>query len=264
MDRWQQFFQGDMLPTLLFGNLSFALLTVSMMMRNIVWLRALAILSALATIYYRSVFIIDPVSIVWQVIFITVNVVQLVIIALENRHIDLDSREREFLERAFPKVRKSSARALLAIGEWGTPARDSLLATDGLPVEHLQFVSAGRVRIEKDGVPVATCGPGDFIGEMSFVTGEPATATAIADEEVTILSFERAVLQKLLKSDDDLRSALETSFSRNLVEKLVKSNTARSDACEPEASEPEASKPEASKPEASKPNGAQPEPTEQP
>jgi CRP-like cAMP-binding protein len=234
MDRWQQFFQGDMLPTLLFGNLSFALLTLSMMMRNIVWLRVLAIASALATIYYRSVFVIDPVSIAWQVVFITVNIVQLVIIAMENRRIDLDNREREFLERAFPKVRKSSARGLLSVGNWSSPARGSLLTTQGLPVEHLQFVSAGRVRIEKDGVPVAICGPGDFIGEMSFVTGQPATATAVADEDVTILSFERGLLDRLLTTDDYLRSALESSFNRNLVEKLVKSNTTSSDRVVPE------------------------------
>ncbi|NOZ31553.1 MAG: cyclic nucleotide-binding domain-containing protein [Alphaproteobacteria bacterium] len=233
MDRWQQFFQGDMLPTLLFGNLSFALLTLSMMMRNIVWLRVLAIASALATIYYRSVFVFDPVSIVWQVIFISVNVIQLAIIAMENRRIRLENREQDFLNRAFPQVRKSSARALLTIGKWVELAKDSLLTVQGGPVNRLQFVSAGRVRIEKDGVPVAICGPGDFVGEMSFITGEPATATAIADDAVTILAFERPILHKLLDADTELRLALETSFNRNLVEKLAKSNAAKSTSTQP-------------------------------
>ena len=99
-----------------------------------------------------------------------------------------------------------------------------MLLTEDMPVPELMFVSQGSARIEKGGQLVADCNRGDFIGEMSFISGAPATATAIAAEPLRYLGFERAALDKALRAEPVLRFALQASFNRNLIAKLDKSS----------------------------------------
>jgi hypothetical protein len=74
-------------PVELFGHFTYFLLIVSMLMRRIIWLRALAVASGLTKIIYRAFLVLDPVSVVWEVVFVTVNLVQLSIIwYAEYRH----------------------------------------------------------------------------------------------------------------------------------------------------------------------------------
>ena len=53
----------------------------------------------------------------------------------------------------------------------------------------------GAARIEKGGVLIAVCSRGDFVGEMSFVSGNVATATVIADRPMRLASFDAATLK---------------------------------------------------------------------
>ena len=62
---------------------------------------------------------------------------------------------------------------------------------------------------------------------MSFVTGAPASATAIAAKPMRYLAFEQARLRAAVEADNDLRQALDASLNHNLVGKLAKANAAR-------------------------------------
>ena len=207
-----------------FVHITYLLLVVSMMMRNISWLRVIAIGSAVASLIYRLFFLFDPVSVAWQTVLILVNIVQLAFLWSEHWRSGLTEDELHFLETVIPNIHRSRARRVFKAGQWKLAEEGEQLTTDGVVVPSLIFVSSGAVRIDKDGLPVAICGRGDFVGEISFITGEPATADAIAAGPTRYLSFDRAALKRLLDSDSELKNGMEASFNRNLIDKLVKSN----------------------------------------
>ena len=206
-------------------HLSFLLLVVSMTMRDIAALRALAIASGVASICYRMFFVYDPVSVLWQSLLIGVNVVQLAILWAERFRARLSDDEEFFIATVIPTVHRSKARKLIRTGHVITVEAGERLTTDGVLVPKLMFVVEGVVRIDKHGQQVATCSRGDFLGEMSVVTGEPASADAFAATAVRYLAFSREPLQRVLSADTELRHALESSFNRNLIGKLVKTNS---------------------------------------
>ena len=72
-------------------------------------------------------------------------------------------------------------------------------------------------RIEIDGAMVAILGPGVLIGEMTYHTGEPATATVVVDAPARILAFERTGLEGFLQRNDDIRVTLEQSVAGDLA-----------------------------------------------
>ena len=47
----------------------------------------------------------------------------------------------------------------------------------------------------------ATLGPGDIMGELSILSGEPRTATVVADTDLTIESLNRREFMSLLDQD---------------------------------------------------------------
>lgn len=206
------------------GHISYVLIIVSMLMRDIFWLRIFAVLSGFVELWYRLAFIHDPVSVFWETIFIAVNVVQLALLWNDHFRVRFTPDEEQFVQAIVPHLHRVRAHKLVKTGQWRTFAPGQYLTHDGQLAPELVFISTGQVDIKKAGVSVALCSTGDFIGEMSIITGEPASADAVAKTEVSCLCFERSALGELTGSEADLRHALEASFNRNLAAKLVKAN----------------------------------------
>ena len=110
----------------------------------------------------------------------------------------------------------------MKIGAWTEVQEDVTLITQGERPDELKFLVSGEARIERDGEVIDTAKRGDYIGEMSYLSDQPATATVITTETTRYLAFEQAILRDLLQKNQDVRHALEASFNRDLVGKLWK------------------------------------------
>lgn len=214
-------------PRHLLTHLPYALLVISMLMNDMGWLRAIAIAAGIIRIVNRSFFEIDPVIVFWEVIFVAVNVVQLAILWYYARRHRFSEDEQRFAAIMPAGVDRRTIRRLLRLAKLRHAEEGQALTEEGKPVDDLAFIADGVLQIEQGGRIVAVCGPGDFVGEMSFVTGAAASATAIAAKPLRYLAFEQAKLRAAVQSDGDLRQALDASFNRNLVGKLAKANAAQ-------------------------------------
>ena len=68
---------------------------------------------------------------------------------------------------------------------------------------------------ERNGESVAVLGPADFFGEMSFLTGEPRSATVVARRDVLLFEFGAEAMREVVR----LRPALIEELSRVLGER---------------------------------------------
>jgi CRP-like cAMP-binding protein len=98
------------------------------------------------------------------------------------------------------------------------------LTTEGEPVRQLIYIAEGIAKIEHAGRLVAICGPGDYVGELSFLSGKPATATATVVKPTRVLSFDQAKLAASVAADPQLRRTLESALNKNLAGKLTRAN----------------------------------------
>ena len=211
-------------PGKLVGHLSYVLLVASMMMRSMKRLRLIAISAGIVSAFYGYFFLKDFVTVFWEIIFVSVNLVQLLLLEFENRRARFSEDEKRFISFAVPGVERAHARRLLRKAKHVEFDAGEILTIEGEPVKNLLFILEGAVRIEKSGAMVGVCGHDDFIGEIGFMLGTGATATAIVTNSVRCFCFDLGVLKKHLAKDPALLHALESSFNRNLVGKLVKSN----------------------------------------
>ncbi len=210
-------------PAILFGHFTYFLLILSMMMRRITWLRTLAIASGLTKIFYRAVLVPDPVSVFWETIFVLVNVGQLLLIWYYQRYHKFAEHEELFLQSMPANIERRSMRRLLNIATTRSLDVGATLTQEGEKVKELMYIASGVVTIERGGAVVAACGAGDYVGEMSFLTGK--TATARVARPVELLVFDQQQLHAAADSDAGIRRIVETSLNQNLVGKLVRTSS---------------------------------------
>ncbi|MGV3490111.1 MAG: Crp/Fnr family transcriptional regulator [Devosia sp.] len=211
-------------PVTLFGHFTYFLLIVSMLMRRMVLLRLFAVSAGIAKIIYRSVFLFDPVSILWESIFTLVNVIQLFLIWYYEHHHRFADDHKHFADNMPDDVDRRAIKRLLDLADLERFAPDTTLTDEGQPVQRLVYIADGIVKIEHAGRLVAICGPGDYIGELSFLSGKPATATATVVKPTRALVFDQQKLTASISADPQLRRTLESALNRNLAGKLTRSN----------------------------------------
>jgi small-conductance mechanosensitive channel len=107
--------------------------------------------------------------------------------------------------------------------------RGETLVHQGDRGESLFVIRSGSVRIDKslDGGPATTMarmGTGDFFGEMSLLTGEPRTASIIAENETEVVVVSKEAFAPVLTADTGILPGLSAALearARNTAERLA-------------------------------------------
>lgn len=219
----REFMTAFLDPANLAGNIAYVLLIVSMLMRTMHWLRLFAIAAgSFSAVYYYTLG--DSISFFWESVFTLVNAVQLLILAVENRRGRFSSEEHGFIERVLKGVERAQVRRLMHLGAWIEVGEDFLLIQEDTEPSHLIYIVKGTARVEREGRRVGMAGPGDFLGEMSYLSGRKATATVTSATPMRYLAFDRPTLRRHLERNAETRHAMDAAFNRNLVEKLIKTS----------------------------------------
>ncbi|HEX7596860.1 MAG TPA: mechanosensitive ion channel family protein [Polyangia bacterium] len=98
---------------------------------------------------------------------------------------------------------ESSEREILAQGLRPMPfAAGEPIIRQGTPGDSMFIIARGKVHVSLNqsgmNTIIATLGPGDFVGEMSLMTGEPRAANCLAATDVVSFELDHATFQRLL------------------------------------------------------------------
>lgn len=208
------------------GQFAYGLTFVSYAFRNVNWLRVLAIASSLLAIYYSAGVSREPlwIPILWNALFIAVNVFQLFLTRWRLRSVMLDPLEN-FLSktvlRNFPPAEVKSFAAIASEGE--LPAGQQLIR-EGMNLHHLFCIVQGKVDILAHGKKIAELSAGYFVGEMSLLTRSTTRADVIASTNLKLLVWPHEAIEKWVDSDATRLALLQTAMGSQVVEQLLRQN----------------------------------------
>ncbi len=221
-----EFFSNLTNPDNAFGHVNYILIILSVSMSSMRWLRIFAIASGITGVIYYGFIVSDEISAMWETIFTSVNVIQLVIILIASRKRKTTEDEKFFIDTVMPSLEGNLRARMLKIARWQTREPGEILVEEGEAKPQLVFIARGAASVERNGKLVGVCGPGDFLGEMSFLTGKPASATVRVANETRCCVFDPGVLKVLTDKNPGIRQTLDVSFNRNLIGKLERMNEA--------------------------------------
>ena len=206
------------------GHIAFALIALSFVVRDILWLRLLSITASFASISYSYFAPAEPLWLVigWNLVFIVLNLVQIAIIFRERRGVAFTDAEKELYQSSFSRFTPVEFLRLIRIASWKDAAAGTLLVSAGEETTDIMLIFSGRVNVEKNGRKLAELRAGDFIGEIGFVKRAPAAATVTVLEPTRYVSWPKAELRSLLERNASMAIVLNAELTEDMAGKLAR------------------------------------------
>jgi hypothetical protein len=207
----------------LVGHSSFMLTAISFCLRDMILLRAVAIVSGLVGVIYNYLIPVGPlwIPMFWLSFFILINAWRIVGLFLDRRSIAFNDEETELFGTVFRNFTPVEFMKLMRIGEWRDADSDDTLAAEGEELGGLILLFNGEVAIERDGVEIGHARDGAMIGEISFIQGGAATATVTAECPCRYVFWSGDELRRLLHRNPSMDVAMKHIFSADMMRKLT-------------------------------------------
>ena len=211
-----------MQPIDLLIYVSYALTFVAYIVSDILWLRSVAIISEVIMIVYG---VLLPSSPMWVAnsIFLVINGIQVIRILIERKPVILPDELEEVYNKVFQMMSKREFKEFWNLGQ-SQLVRDTQLCERGEVLEDIMLLVDGTVEILSNGKHITNLDKGNFVAEMSFLTGEPASADVVAKGIVNYMSWSQEKLYSLEERNTNLYIKIHLILGKDLAYKLKRRN----------------------------------------
>lgn len=132
----------------------------------------------------------------------------------------LTTEKEKAIYRHFDKIEPGEFRKLIRLADIRTIERDETLLTLGEVPDCLYFLLNGSVEITKRNTSLKLTKPG-FLGEVSIILDEAASATCIAEKGSQIIIWQRDRLLPAIQRKHYLKMALEALIATDMARKVA-------------------------------------------
>lgn len=210
------------------GHLSYLVLGLSYWLTNIYWLRVVAIIgSAIGIVFFSYTGSELPGGIGWMLVFVAINAFHLVLLTRERLNLRLPEADAPLLRESLAGLDDAQIAKLLRAADWRDCQPGEVLTRQDAPVDALYFMCRGRANVEVGGKFITYLEKGTFVGEIAYLTGNPATATVTIDEPSRLLVFSKMKMARVVASDEHISGIVYQLLGRDLAMKMRRSNTRR-------------------------------------
>lgn len=213
-------------PDAVLINAANLLVLCSFLARDILYLRVLSIGAGLCFIgFYLAI---DPVvweGIAWNLVFMGINAVQIARLLRERRPVQLTADEARLQGLLGEGLSARDIQRLSQAGTWQDLAPGAELLVQEELSEGLWVVLTGRLGVFLDGREVAELRPGMLVGEMGWISRQPASAGVRATVPSRCLRWEQAALEAALAESPSLEQAMQAIVGRDLAQKVREGRT---------------------------------------
>ncbi|SCA55539.1 hypothetical protein MTBPR1_100180 [Candidatus Terasakiella magnetica] len=129
-------------------------------------------------------------------------------------------------ERAFEELNEIEINALRERSHHLIFQKDTVIMREGEDPNQIMVILEGEIRVirfTRDGKETelsTPLGPGDTIGEMSFIDHMGASATLIAQTDVTVKSIDHTIVEELAKTQDTFLERFYHSLLYTVIRRL--------------------------------------------
>tara|TARA_R110000851_G_scaffold190430_1_gene341038 strand:+ start:613 stop:1275 length:663 start_codon:yes stop_codon:yes gene_type:complete len=213
----------DMNIALIAGHLAFGLIAFSFVVKDILWLRIVSIIASLFSVFYNWVIPIEPmwIPIGWNFVFVALNLYHIAVIVYEKRPVHMSPKHKELYDTMFKNLTPVEFLKITKLADWEHYRAGDVITQEGHKVPDLNLIYNGTVEVRVNKEIVAQLRDGQFVGEMSFLTGKPATATCIVKHDAVILVWKQDEFRELLKRNPSLYFTIQSLLSTQLSSSLV-------------------------------------------
>ena len=133
-------------------------------------------------------------------------------------------KDKELYETLFKDLSPVEYLKISKVAQWKVFKSGETIIRQTHLVPDLILIYNGTVDVAVDGAKVAELKDGQFVGEMSFLTEKPATATCITKHDTELLVWKQEQFKELLKRNPSLYFTIQSLLSAQVSNALVTSS----------------------------------------
>jgi len=200
-------------------NMGYALTFIALAIREVLWLRTTLTAAQISLFSYHYFYADNTSAAFWTAIFVIVNTYNIIKILLERRPKLIPDEIQDLYDGIFKNLNSNE---FLYFWNMGTikSVKDKYLIKSGDHQNNLLLVLSGIANVEVNETPIASLDRGSFIAEISFLSGEPASADVHATGELIFVAWDSERLKNLKHDNPSFWMKLQHALSEDLIKKV--------------------------------------------
>ena len=202
-------------------HFAYVLMLSAFLARDILWLRGLLVCAQVSLATYASIIGVRSIA-GWNVLFMCINIVWIVKILRERRAVTLPADLVPWHRQCFAPLAPGEFLRWWRLGHREWLPDGTRLMWDGKQPTAIYFLLAGTARVMRDGHFVCDLVPGQLVGEMSVITGEPANADVWTKGDTEIMRWQMDDVFAMRDSQPAVWGRFQSVIGRDLVDKVIR------------------------------------------
>lgn len=190
---------------------------------NIFWLRVFLIIAAV--LYIITGLSLGLTSMTgWNIAYLIINLYHATLILFNKSTVLLPDDIKDIYSESFTALSSREFKKVVMTNPYHIYQTGEKIMAQGATTNELFLVLSGKASVFASQNEIATISNGDFIGEMSFISKQKASADVYAKSEVIVAYWTHSDLNKLKQKNTDIYNRFLTVIGRDLVKKLQRKN----------------------------------------
>ena len=205
-------------------NVGYLLNLVALGFREILWIRILLTLGYFLRFITQSYIEQNMDSSFWMIVFVIINLYQIVRIVNERRKRYIEPKIFDIYESVFKSLSTFEFLTFWKMGLIKNVENGVTIIEKDEKLNSILLLINGKVNVKSEGKSIAFLPRGSFIGEISYITKEGASANVIADGDATYIEWTSKELMKIKNSKKIFWTKIQNILLNDLIIKLKRSS----------------------------------------
>ena len=208
------------MTNLILLNSGYFLVFLALAIREILWLR-ITITFGQSTLFTYSMLNGNYNIAFWNSLFVMVNIIQIIIIYRERQQLEIPEEVQDIYDTIF---HANTNRQFLYFWDQGKAefVENKTIIKAGDIQKDLMLVLNGTAEVKRDATVIAQLERGQFIAEISYITGKTASADVVVKERLSYMIWDRETLDNLRKTKPAIMDKLDRILTLDMADKLTK------------------------------------------
>ena len=207
------------MTNLILLNSGYFLVFLALAIREILWLR-ITITFGQSTLFTYSMLNRNYNIAFWNSLFVMVNIIQIIIIYRERQQLEIPEEVQDIYDTIFYTNTNRQFLYFWDQGKAGFVENKTIIKAGDIQKD-LMLVLNGTAEVKRDATVIAQLERGQFIAEISYITGKTASADVVVKERLSYMIWDRETLDNLRKTKPAIMDKLDRILTLDMADKLT-------------------------------------------
>ncbi len=208
-----------MLDSWIVIHLAYLITFVALAIRDVLFLRIVLSFANVLQVVYQYGFNDNPDIAVWNALFLIINIIQVVKLIKERAPIKIPDDIEDIYRTKFSDMTHREFLYFWSLGKQ-RDVEDCSIIKEGEYQKNLFLILSGNASVSRDDRVIATLHRPEFVGEISFITREPASANVDADGRLYYIEWNQDELRRMKVKNSTFWTKLNQCLGEDLARKI--------------------------------------------